>query len=157
MSVAVTFEAPVDVASIARDPSVRIERVVVPSSPISSRAPVEVMLRVTFDALALDRCYWVTDIAPSGLVPTDRWLSLGMGDYDSEAEGPWWVDGNRVSFCACPDRALAAEDTGRRTVEMAYWARVVMPGTFRWEPALIHASGVTDRGAVIPETTVVIR
>jgi hypothetical protein len=40
---------------------------------------------------------------------------------------------------------------------MAYWARVVMPGTFRWEPSLIHASGVTDRGAVIPETTVVIR
>ena len=158
VSVAVTFEAPVEVASIARDPSVRIERVVIPSPPIPSRAPVEVMLRVTFDALALERCYWVTDIAPSGLVPTDRWLALGMGAYDSEAEGPWWVDGNRVGFCACPSRGdPASGDPGRRTVEMAYWARVVMPGTFRWEPALIHASGVTDRGAVIPETTVEIR
>ena len=158
VSVAVTFEAPVDIASIARDPSVRIERVVIPSSPIPSRAPVEVMLRVSFDALALDRCYWVTDVAPSGLVPTDRWLALGMGAYDSEAEGPWWVDGNRVGFGACPSEGdRATDDTGRQTVEMAYWARVIMPGTFRWEPALIHASGVTDRGAVIPETTVVIR
>jgi hypothetical protein len=155
VSVAVTYEAPVDVGSIARDNSVRIERIVVPASPISSHAPVEVKLRATFDSLALDRCYWVTDIAPSGLVPTDRWLSLGMGEYDSEAEGPWWVDGNRVSFGACPDSLDGGAIS--RTIEMAYWARVVMPGTFRWEPALIHASGVPDRGAVIAETTVVIR
>jgi hypothetical protein len=158
VSVAVTFEAPVDAAAIARDPSVRIERIIIPASPIPSRAPVEVKLRVTFDRLALDRCYWVTDVAPSGLVPTDRWLALGMGDYDSEAEGPWWVEGNRVAFCACPSRGDPADEiSGSRTVEMAYWARVVMPGTFRWEPALAHASGVSDRGAVIPETTVEIR
>ena len=151
---AATFEAPVDVAAIARDASVRIERVVVPASPISMHAPVEVKLRATFDSLALDRCYWLTDLAPSGLAPTDRWLSIGMGAYDSEAEGPWWVDGNRVSFGACPDSL----DKGAvsRTIEMAYWARVVMPGTFRWEPALIHASGVPDRGALIPETVVEI-
>jgi len=156
--VAVSFEAPVDAAAIARDASVRIERIVVPASPIPRRAAVQVKLRATFDSLALDRCYWVTDVVPSGLVPTDRWLALGMVDYDSEAQGPWWVEGNRVAFCACPSRGDPANGiSGARTVEMAYWARVVMPGTFRWEPALIHASGVSDRGALVPETTIEIR
>ena len=158
VSVAVTFEAPVDVDAIARDASVRIERIVVPASPIPRRAAVQVKLRATFDGLALDRCYWVTDVVPSGLVPIDRWLALGMGDYDSEAEGPWWVDGNRVAFGACPSRGDPANGiSGARTVEMAYWARVVMPGTFRWEPAFIHAPGVSDRGALVRETMVTIR
>jgi hypothetical protein len=40
---------------------------------------------------------------------------------------------------------------------MAYWARVVMPGTFRWEPAIAHAADVPGRGAVVPEAIMTIR
>jgi hypothetical protein len=158
VSVAVTFEAPIDTKAIAPDPSVRIRRIVVPAAPFPSRVPVQVKLRVTFDDLALDRCYWVTDEVPSGLQPTNRWLAIGMGDYDSEAEGPWWVDGNRVGFCACPQRGDPANGiSGARTVELAYWARVVLPGTYRWEPGFIHPSGAPNVGVVIPETTLEIR
>jgi hypothetical protein len=158
VSVAVTYEAPVDTASIAADPSVHIARIVVPASPIPRKAPVQVKLLVTFDDLALDRCYWVTDLVPSGLEPTDRWLAFGMGDYDSEAQGPWWVDGNEVGFCACPSRGDPANGiSGARTVELAYWARVVLPGTYRWEPAFVHPSGASNVGVVIPETQVRIR
>ena len=158
VSVAVTYVAPVDTGAIVRDPSVRIERIIVPTSPIPRRAPVEVKLRVTFDDLALDRCYWVTDMVPSGLEATSRWLALGTGDYDSEAEGPWWVDGSQVGFCACPRRGDAAKGiSGDRTVELAYWARVVMPGTYRWESAIVHPAGAPNVGRVIPETWVEVR
>jgi hypothetical protein len=156
--VAVTYTTPVDPGAISRDPSVRLARSPVPGSPLPRNAVVQVRLQATFSPLALDRCYWVTDIVPSGLVATDQWLGHGTEDYDSEAIGPWWVDGSRVSFCAYPPRQTrsgAVPDT--RTVRMAYWARVVMPGTYRWEPALIHAAGASDHGALVPETTVTIR
>jgi hypothetical protein len=158
VSVAVTYTTPVDPGAISRDPSVRLARSAVPGSPLPRNAVVQVRFQATFSPLALDRCYWVTDIVPSGLVATDQWLGHGTEDYDSEAIGPWWVDGSRVSFCAYPPRQTrsgAVPDT--RTVRMAYWARVVMPGTYRWEPALIHAAGASDHGALVPETTVTIR
>jgi hypothetical protein len=40
---------------------------------------------------------------------------------------------------------------------MAYWARVVTPGTYRWEPAFIHAAGAPNHGTLVPEVTVSIR
>jgi hypothetical protein len=149
VSVAVTYETPIDPTTINRDPKVTLERTVIPGSPIPGNAPVQVQLRATFGPQAVERCYWVTDIVPSGLLATDQWLSLGTGDYDSDALGPWWVTGDRVSFCAWPNK--------ERVVTMAYWARVVMPGTYRWEPALMHPSGAPDRGAIVEARTVTIR
>ena len=158
VSVAVTYTTPVDPGAISRDPSVRLERSTVPASPLPRNAVVQVRLQATFSPLALDRCYWVTDIVPSGLVATDQWLGHGTEDYDSEAIGPWWVDGSRVSFCAYPPRKTRSGAVlDARTVRMAYWARVVMPGSYRWEPALIHAAGASDHGALVPETTITIR
>jgi len=158
VAVAVTYTTPVDPGAISRDPSVRLERTAVPGSPLPRNAVVQVRLQATFSPLALDRCYWVTDIVPSGLVATDRWLGHGTGEYDSEAIGPWWVDGNRVSFCAYPPRNTASGAVvDGRTVRMAYWARVVTPGTYRWEPAFIHAAGAPNHGTLVPEVTVSIR
>jgi hypothetical protein len=158
VSVAVSYRTPVDRAAISSDPSVRLERVSVPDSPLPRNAVIQVRLQATFSPLALDRCYWVTDIVPSGLVATDRWLGHGTGEYDSEAIGPWWVDGSRVSFCAYPPRdRVSGAVLGARTVRMAYWARVVMPGSFRWEPAFVHAAGAPNHGTFVPEVTVSIR
>jgi uncharacterized protein YfaS (alpha-2-macroglobulin family) len=46
---------------------------------------------------------------------------------------------------------------GARTVRMAYWARVVTPGTYRWEPAFAHAADAPNHGTFVPEVTVTIR
>ncbi len=149
VSVAVTYRAPVDTSAMTPDPDVQIERVVVPASPIRSTMAVQVQIRATFGPQAVPRCYWVTDVVPSGLQASYEAVPPGTGLYESDAIWPWWISGDRVSFCAYPN--------AERVVLMAYWARVVMPGTFRWEPAIIHPEGAADRGDVVLETTMTIR
>ena len=149
VSVAVSYRAPVDTSTMTPDPDVRLERVVVPASPIEGVVAVQVQLRATFGPQALPHCYWVTDVVPSGLRASYDAVPPGTGLYESDAIWPWWISGDRVSFCAHPN--------GDRVVLMAYFARVVMPGSFRWEPAIVHASGTPERGDVVPETTMTIR
>jgi len=148
VTVAVTYTAPVDLADVSTDPSITLERRIVPQPPVTGTAPLQVQLRARFAPQAVERCHWVTDTVPSGLVTESRWLELG-GIYESDAIGPWWTERDRVTFCVWPSK--------ERVVTMAYWVRVVMPGTYRWEPALMHASGAPDHGVVVPATTLVIR
>ena len=148
VTVAATFETAVDPASIIRDAGLTLERVVIPPSPLPSDRLIKVQLRATFGPQAVERCYWVTDLLPSGLLAADWWWTEG-GGYDSDAVGPWWVAGDRVSFCAWPNK--------ERVVLMEYRARVVMPGTYRWESAFMHPSGAPERGVLVPASTVTIR
>ena len=43
-----------------------------------------------------------------------------------------------------------------RVQHLRYAARVVTPGTYRWEPAVIQSSIVPDHGMVLPAGKLVI-
>ena len=79
------------------------------------------------------------------------------GRYEDE-RGRW----NRVSTTArggSRDNAwtsASSVDPKHPVQTLRYIARVVSPGTYRWEPAVIQSSIVREHGAVLPATTVVI-
>ena len=62
-----------------------------------------------------------------------------------------YADGNQlVRWCAAP----TSKD---RTVELRYFARVITPGSYVWQPTVVVAAGATDRASVSPETRIEIR
>ena len=65
-------------------------------------------------------------------------------------EAPYEQTGQRVYFCAEPTKK-------QRTVHLRYYARVVTPGTYRWEPAVVQVPGTSDRAALTSAGTVTIR
>jgi hypothetical protein len=95
-----------------------------------------VTLEVRFGDEALEGCYQVTDLVPSGLAPVVSPLAYGNGDPNVIA--PYEVEGQRVSWCVGTDRP---------SVRLGYAARVVSSGTYRWEPAVVQLAGVPSIGA----------
>ncbi len=67
----------------------------------------------------------------------------------STIDGPWRVSGQRVDFCVSPD-------TKHPIHHLRYVARVVSPGTYRWESPVIQSSIVPDHGKALPSGEVVI-
>ena len=58
--------------------------------------------------------------------------------------------GQRVMFCAEPTAKT-------RTVRLRYYARVITPGTYIWEPAIVESRTDPDRAALTPMGKVTIR
>jgi hypothetical protein len=88
---------------------------------------VQITLRAEFGPGALDGCYQLTDLLPSGLRPVIRTSAWGL---PPDVTYPYRIDGQRVSFCVsdAPTNMVAT-----------YWARVVNTGEFTAEPALIQS------------------
>jgi hypothetical protein len=130
---------------------VSVSRSVTPDGTAGRSDIVRVTLTIDFGAQAPVGCYDVTDTTPSGLAP----LASGMGWPDDEGDGaptgirPWAVDGQRVSWCVDPF-------DGRRPT-LTYSARVVSPGTFTWEPAIVQAAAAPALGASTPTVGYAVR
>ena len=95
---------------------------------------------MTFDLQAPDGCWQITDLAPSGLAPIEleyAWPGGGHGE-----NSPWSIEGQRVSWCAYPKRPDRLDPD--RT--FSYLARVVSPGTYLWEQALIQSDAAPEVG-----------
>ena len=58
-------------------------------------------------------------------------------------ERPWHVVGQRVNFCVERDPRVTVHT-------LRYLARVVTPGTYRWESAVLQSSLVPEQGTVLP-------
>ena len=90
---------------------------------------------------------------PSGLAPISPYR--GYDDEDeyeeggSGTQGPDRVDGQRVEFTVW-------RDPDRGTPMLRYVARVVTPGTYAWEPAVIQSTVAPGQGLVLPAGTVTI-
>jgi len=111
---------------------------------------VKVRLRVDFDPTAPTGCWEVTDRTPSGLAPVASeagWREDGQGEPGVIA--PYEVAGQRVAWCLDP--------TKKRGYTLGYSARVVSPGTFTWEPAVVQSVAAPDVGATTPVTSYTIR
>lgn len=139
-------------ASLERHGITTFERKVTPAGTVGLDDVVVVEYTVAFGKDGDMGCWAVTDFAPSGLAPIgsdpDLW-------YDEEGlptgtEGPWSIVGQRVDFCPAAD----PRQPGSRTLR--YVARVVTPGTYRWEPARIQSTVAPEWGQVIPATTMEI-
>jgi hypothetical protein len=63
--------------------------------------------------------------------------------------GPWRVEGQRVDFCVSLDPRTPIQ-------HLRYVARVVTPGTYRWEPSVIQSSMVLEHGRALPARELVI-
>lgn len=129
---------------------VTIRRVVTPDRSAASTDIVRVSLELTFAPQALVGCYEVTDTTPSGLAPI-AWAPGwdGPSSGDATVWYPWEVDGQRISWCIDPLQ-------GRRPV-LTYSARVVSPGSYRWEPAVVQMAVAPNVGAATPTSNYLIR
>jgi hypothetical protein len=147
VAVTASWTEPVDIGSLTADPALRLTRTVTPSGPIPPDRLVVVDLTPTFGILAVHGCYQVVDLVPSGLAPvarTDGWVG------DDGTIGPYSVVGQRVEFCASND------PTALRVTKMRYLARVVTPGDYAWEPAVIQLPDAPQAAAFTPPTRVTI-
>jgi hypothetical protein len=88
---------------------------------------VQIILSAKFGPQALDGCYQLTDLLPSGLRPVARPDAWGV---EPGTNYPYRIDGQRVSFCV-------SDDPSNRGA--SYWARVVTTGEYTAEPALIQS------------------
>ena len=128
VGVATFYTAPVDPASVEVDPDVTVRRSY-GTDPAALREGelVQVFLSAEFGAQALDGCYQLTDLLPSGLRPVTRPYSWGL---PPGVNYPYRIDGQRVSFCMSVDPSNQGA---------SYWARVVSTGEYTAEPALIQS------------------
>ncbi len=155
VGVATSWREPVDPASIGPEPDLTLTRRALPAGVVPVDAVVEVRLVATFGPQALDATHQVTELVPSGLAPlplTAAWPP-DAGSPDAAVEPylrPWLVEGQRVQF------AVSRPSSGN-TVTMRYLARVVTPGDYTWEPALMQAEGAAESAALVPGGRIAIR
>jgi len=126
--VASFYTAPTDPASVHVDPNVTVTRTY-GTNPAALRegALVKISLSATFGPQALDGCYELTDLLPSGLRPVVRAEAWGAPPGTNY---PYRIDGQRVSFCVSDSPSNQSA---------SYWARVVTTGEYTAEPALIQS------------------
>ena len=122
------FTAPSDAASVDVDPDVTVTRKYGTNpAALHEGGLVQIILSAKFGPQALDGCYQLTDLLPSGLRPVARPYAWGVGPGTNY---PYRIDGQRVSFCV----SNAPSNQGA-----SYWARVVTTGEYTAEPALIQS------------------
>jgi hypothetical protein len=132
LGIATSFLVPLDPSSVQPDPAVSISRNynyhrTEGSAPIEEGELVHITIEYKLGPQAMDGCYQVSDLLPSGLKPVARpydWGITGSVDY------PYAIEGQRVSFCVY-------RDAPQRT--LGYYARVIGKGTYTAEPAVIQS------------------
>jgi hypothetical protein len=132
VGIATFYLAPLDPAAIEKDPDVAITRVFQGPSggPLVLREGelARVVLNYTLGPQALDGCYQVSDLLPSGLKAVTKLYVWGVSD--PHASYPYLIDGQRVSYCV---------DKLRPDHTIIYYARVTGRGEFTAEPAIIQS------------------
>jgi alpha-2-macroglobulin len=153
IAVSSSWREPVAADSFAKDPDITITRTIKPSGAIRTSDVVAVDLVVAPGVLQGNGCVMVTDFVPSGLVPVGRlrgWVDSEEEDSAANASRPVAVAGQQVSFCA--ERPARGN-----TVRLRYYARVISPGTYTWEPAIAQSPFRPDSAALTAATKIRIR
>jgi len=109
---------------------------------------VKVVLEWDISDIAMDRYYEITDFAPSGLKPVESPYHAGIREKGGII---WWfrnTDGQKVTFNVYRD--------SENKEPMVYYARVVSPGTFKADGAIIQGTTVKDSMKITNDTTITI-
>ncbi len=144
-----TWDGALDTASLTAVPGVTISRSVSPSGTIGLTSTVSVTYDVNLGTSAPGSCWRLVDVAPSGLAP------LAYTSWDPSSDNGWTGDtpsrviGQRVEFCV-------GVDPKHQVHTLRYTARVVAPGTYAWEPAILQEVNNPAAGVVVSATTVTI-
>ena len=144
-----TWEAPLDGASLHASTGMTFERTITPTGSIAADQLVTVDFSVELGEDPDRGCWRVTDFVPSGLAPLAAPPAWEAVDVSRDTEGPWRITGQRVDFCVTLDPKVSVH-------HLRYVARVVNPGTYSWEPAVLQSSVILDRGIALPTSDVVI-
>lgn len=148
LSATTLYRTPIASASASQaSDDVSIRRTIWVDGEMATTVPessvVEVRLEVEVGPLAAQSCYQITDLLPSGLVPTTRSVALSLRPMPPPPTGatpperviyPYLSDGQRISFCLGPNDPET----------VVYYARPSGKGTFVWEPATIHNQRYPD-------------
>jgi uncharacterized protein YfaS (alpha-2-macroglobulin family) len=148
--VSTSYQAPLDPTGVQTDPAVSITR----AYPGESNGSVTlhegdlVPITLTWDltAKAVDGCYQVSDLLPSGLKPVTRLWEQGIKQPD--VWYPYFVEGQRVSFCVSP---------GSTNHTILYYARVIGTGTYTAQPAIIQSQKAPESINLTGPTQVIIQ
>jgi hypothetical protein len=139
-------------APLPSNPTISVKREVKPDGVAPADRLVRVSISVSFPDQAPSGCYRLTDLLPSGLAPV---AADGSTYYDEEGEvvepsgnAPYEVEGQRVSWCASPSD---------RSHVYSYAARVVSPGAYLWESAVIQLELAPELGNATGPTRYEIR
>jgi hypothetical protein len=154
LGVATTWREPVAPSAFEPDPDLELRRSRTPAGTASTGDLVRIDLTMTFGAQAPAGCHQVTEHVPSGLVPVGAETAWFGDDGDplpsAGVQTPYAQTGQRVSFCAAPT-------TRTRTVRLRYYARVITPGTYVWEPAIVESRTGPNRAELTGASSVTIR
>jgi uncharacterized protein YfaS (alpha-2-macroglobulin family) len=147
-------EQPLDPGSLIAPAGQEITRTVSPAGTIAVTDAVVVTLRVKLATPEEPTCWAVTELVPSGLVPVTHggWDEEYEDDEEyvyADFEAPWRVTGQRVDFCV-------SVDPDRPVLNLRYVARVVTPGTYRWEETVLQSVIHPGSGTVLPATSITI-
>ena len=145
-----TWEAPLDPASPHTVNAMAFDRSVTPTGPIAADQLVTVEFSVALGDDPDSGCWRITDLLPSGLAPLAAPPVWPNADARPGTEGPWRISGQRVDFCVTSDPKVPVH-------HLRYVARVVTPGVYRWEPAVLQSSVIPERGIVLPASDLVIK
>jgi hypothetical protein len=138
VGVATSWQVPIDRAAVTRDTDLELARTFTPFPEIPGDALVEVRLTATFGPQVVAGCHEVTDLVPSGLAPIEHYQALPYSDAPAASfVAPYRIEGQQVSFCVGPSEKS-------RTVKMRYFARIVTPGSYTWESAVIQSAVAPD-------------
>ncbi len=96
---------------------------------------VEIRMTPSFTAGALNSDYQITDLLPSGLALMSNLYTRG-GSYSCNDYFPYEVDGQTVKFSIGKDWTSY---NGCHNDYFSYFARVVNPGEYKAEPAVIQS------------------
>ncbi|MDO8617248.1 MAG: alpha-2-macroglobulin family protein [Dehalococcoidia bacterium] len=143
--------APFDPASVSADPAVSVSRAYEGQSGetalLQEGQMVKVRLSYNLGEQALDGCYQLSDLLPSGLKPVTRLYQWNV-PIDQSVGYPYLVDGQRVSFCVY-------RTDQRRT--LSYYARVIATGGYTAEPVIIQSQKAPESIALTPSLPVQIQ
>jgi len=132
LGVATSFVTPLDPDSVDVDPDVSVTRTYQDqpeeAAIIQEGNLVRITLAYRLGAKAMDGCYQVSDLLPSGLRPVTRLWEWGITDI--RVAYPYAIEGQRVSFCAY---------RGGRQLPLVYYARVIGKGEYTAESAVIQS------------------
>jgi hypothetical protein len=145
-----TFLAPFDTGSVEADPAVKISRRYEGQAgtavTLQEGALVQITLNWDLTQDAVDGCYQVSDLLPSGLRPVTRLWEHGLSS--PTVWYPYHVEGQRVSFCVY---------RGLQVVSIRYYARVIATGTYTAEPVVMQSQRAQESIAVTDALEVNIR
>lgn len=149
-----SYEQPADLARLPRDSALTVERTISDEKDGVVRLQDDDLVKVTiglrFGARALSGCTQVSDLLPSGLRPLTSFASHDVARSSLGSSPDVWmpydVVGQRVSFCAYPDKD--------RVAKISYFARVIGTGTYTAEPVVASPQRDPSRVAVSTPTEV---